>query len=61
MPKRHLQSSAELKIEIIQMENRLREKRKLLALTETMEELMMERSLKLITDSDDEETNDTNG
>lgn len=56
---RYRQSSAELKIEIIQMEKRLKEKRKLLALTEAMEELMMERSLKLIMNSDDEESDDT--
>jgi len=56
---RYRQSSAELKVEIIQLEKRLKEKRKLLALTEAMEELMMERSLKLIMNSDDEESDDT--
>lgn len=55
---RYRQSSAEIKIEIIQMEKRLKEKRKLLALTEAMEELMMQRSLNLIMNSDDEESND---
>ena len=55
---RYRQSSAEIKIAIIQMEKRLKEKRKLLALTEAMEELMMQRSLNLIMNSDDEESND---
>jgi len=56
---RYRQSSAEIKIDIIQMEKRLKEKRKLLALTEAMEELMMQRSLNLIMNSDDEEGDDT--
>lgn len=56
---RYRQSSAEIKIDIIQMEKRLKEKRKLLALTEAMEELMMQRSLNLIMNSDDEESDDT--
>lgn len=56
---RYRQSSAEIKIDIIQMEKRLKEKRRLLALTEAMEELMMQRSLNLIMNSDDEESDDT--
>ena len=43
-----LQSSAEIKIEIIQLERQLKAKRRLLELTTSMEELMLERTLKIL-------------